>query len=134
MPNYFVSPTVTVEELQMGKVLPNLGPAPDFTGITNWINSDPLTMSELRGKVVVVDFWTYSCINCVRTLPYVTDWYAKYKDKGLVIVGVHSPEFEFEKDTRMLMRAVKRYGIEYPVAQDNNLATWRAYNNRFLAG
>ncbi len=131
MPTYFVSPTITVQELQMGKQLPNLGPAPDFAGITNWINSDPLTMSELRGKVVVVDFWTYSCINCVRTLPYVTDWYAKYKDKGLVIVGVHSPEFEFEKDTSNVEAAVKRYGIEYPVAQDNNLDTWRAYNNRY---
>lgn len=112
--------------------LENYGTAPDFTGIMNWLNIDqPLTMEGLRGKVVLVDFWTYSCINCIRTLPYLTSWYEKYKDQGLVIVGVHTPEFEFEKKTANVADALKRHGITYPVAQDNNYATWQAYNNRY---
>lgn len=105
--------------------------APEFTGISHWLNSKPLTMKELRGKVVLIDFWAYSCINCLRTLPHVTSWYDKYKDKGLVIVGVHSPEFEFEKSGANVRKAIEQYGIHYPVAQDNNMATWQAWNNRF---
>lgn len=105
--------------------------APDFVGITNWLNSDPLTLKDLKGKVVLIDFWTYSCINCIRTFPYLTRWYDKYKDDGFVIVGVHTPEFEFEKDTSNVEEALKRYGITYPVAQDNDFATWNAYNNRY---
>ncbi|GAB3039896.1 hypothetical protein GCM10027285_25610 [Oleiagrimonas citrea] len=105
--------------------------APDFTGIDHWINSKPLTMQQLRGKVVLVDFWTYSCINCLRTLPHLKSWWAKYKDKGLVIVGVHSPEFDFEKKTANVEAAVKKYGIGWPVAQDNDMATWSAWNNRY---
>lgn len=119
------------EEEQSESALPILGIAPEFTGITNWLNSEPLTLEELRGKVVIVDFWTYSCINCVRTLPYITDWYEKYRDQGLVIVGVHAPEFEFEKSTNNVLDAINRFGIEYPVAQDNDFQTWRAYNNRY---
>ncbi len=112
--------------------LPNLGPAPDFFGITRWLNTDkPLTMRELRGKVVLIDFWTYTCINCIRTLPFVTSWYEKYKDKGLVVVGVHTPEFEFEKKTENVMGAIKQYNIHYPVAQDNDYKTWDAYDNRY---
>ena len=106
-------------------------PAPEFTGITNWLNSEPLTMQGLRGKVVLVDFWTYTCINCIRTLPYVTSWDEKYRDKGLVIVGVHSPEFEFEKNTKNVENAIKQYGIKYAVAQDNDFATWNAYSNQY---
>jgi cytochrome c biogenesis protein CcdA/thiol-disulfide isomerase/thioredoxin len=109
--------------------LPKIAGAPDFVGITHWLNSDPLTMSQLRGKVVLIDFWTYSCINCVRTLPYVNKWYDTYHDKGFVVVGIHSPEFEFEKDTGNVADAIKRFHIHYPVAQDNNLATWQAYSN-----
>ncbi len=105
--------------------------APEFTGISHWLNSKPLTMKGLRGKVVLIDFWAYSCINCLRTLPHVTAWYDKYKDQGLVVVGVHSPEFEFEKSTANVRKAVGKYGIHYPVAQDNDMATWRAWNNRF---
>jgi len=105
--------------------------APDFVGITNWLNSDPLTMGDLRGKVVLIDFWTYTCINCIRTLPYVTSWYEKYKDDGLVVVGVHTPEFEFEKNTENVSDAIERFSITYPVAQDNDYSTWRAYNNRY---
>jgi thiol-disulfide isomerase/thioredoxin len=111
--------------------LPDLGPAPEFTGIDNWLNSKPLTMAGLRGKVVLVDFWTYSCINCIRTLPYVESWYQKYAAEGLVVVGVHSPEFAFEHDTGNVAAAIARFGITYPVAQDNEFATWNAYANSY---
>lgn len=105
--------------------------APDFFGIEKWINSEPLKMEQLKGKVVLVDFWTYTCINCIRTLPYLKDWDAKYRDKGLVIVGVHTPEFEFEKKYDNVLKAVNDYQIKYPVAQDNNYATWTVYQNRY---
>ncbi len=111
--------------------LQNYGPAPEFAGITQWLNSDPLTISQLKGKVVLIDFWTYSCINCIRTLPYVTKWYDTYKDQGLVVIGVHTPEFAFEKDTANVQAAIARFGIHYPVAQDNNYGTWQAYNNQY---
>ncbi|MDA1216530.1 MAG: redoxin domain-containing protein, partial [Chloroflexi bacterium] len=103
--------------------------APEFEGNASWINSEPLVMSDLRGKVVLVDFWTYTCVNCIRTFPYLVDWNAKYADKGLVIVGVHTPEFEFEKDRENVIRATEEHGIEYPVAQDNEFETWRNYEN-----
>lgn len=105
--------------------------APEFAGIANWQNSKPLTMKGLRGKVVLIDFWAYSCINCLRTLPHVNHWYDQYKDKGLVIVGVHSPEFPFEKQDGNVRDAIKRYGIKYPVAQDNDLETWDAWDNQY---
>ena len=104
-------------------------PAPEFQGLTNWINSPPLTMSQLRGKVVLVDFWTYSCINCIRSLPYVEKWYATYHDKGFEVVGVNTPEFAFEHDPANVAAAVKRDDIVYPVALDNNYDTWNAYDN-----
>jgi len=105
--------------------------APDFTGITTWFNSKPLSLADLRGKVVLVDFWTYGCVNCVNTLPHVTDLYAKYKDKGLVVVGVHTPEFPFERSASNVQAALKRHGITYPVAQDNDSKTWNAYSNQY---
>ena len=105
--------------------------APEFAGIEAWQNSAPLTMKELQGKVVLIDFWTYSCINCVRTLPYLTDWDKKYRDMGLVIVGVHSPEFEFEKKPANVRDAIAQHGIRYPVALDNRLSTWLNFNNRY---
>jgi thiol-disulfide isomerase/thioredoxin len=111
--------------------LPDLGPAPDFIGINQWLNSEPLTLSSLRGKVILVDFWTYTCINCIRTLPYVTGWYEKYKDQGLVVVGVHTPEFEFEKKTENVEKAIKMFSINYPVAQDNDYMTWNNYDNLY---
>jgi cytochrome c biogenesis protein CcdA/thiol-disulfide isomerase/thioredoxin len=114
-----------------GSDLSDLGPAPEFTGIDHWLNSKPLTLADLRGKVVLVDFWTYSCINCIRTLPYVEGWYEKYASDGLVVVGVHAPEFAFEHDTGNVSAAIARYGITYPVAQDNEFATWSAYNNEY---
>lgn len=105
--------------------------APDFQGIDNWFNSAPLELSKLRGKVVLVDFWTFDCINCAHTLPYIKEWNARYRDKGLVVVGVHSPEFAFERDTANLKQAIARNGITYAVAQDNRFATWRAYGNQY---
>ncbi len=106
-------------------------PAPEFTGISTWLNSDPLTIAQLKGKVVLVDFWTYTCINCVRTLPYVTKWYETYKDQGFVVIGMHTPEFAVEKLTPNVQKALKRYNITYPVAQDNDYKTWTAYENSF---
>jgi thiol-disulfide isomerase/thioredoxin len=105
------------------------GPAPEFTGISGWLNSSPLTMTGLQGKVVLIQFWTYTCINWMRTLPYVTKWYQTYKDSGLTVVGVHTPEFAFEKETSNVEGAIQRFGITYPVAQDNQFATWKAYRN-----
>lgn len=106
-------------------------PAPEFAGIDNWINSAPLSMQQLRGKVVLVDFWTYDCINCQHVLPYVKGWHQKYKDQGLVVVGVHTPEYGFERNLSNLKSAVQRNGITFPVAQDNRYGTWGAYNNQF---
>ncbi len=105
--------------------------APEFADIEAWLNSKPLTMQSLKGKVVLIDFWTYSCINCVRTLPYLTDWDRKYRDMGLVIVGVHSPEFEFEKKLDNIKSAIAQHGIHYPVALDNTLSTWVNFQNRY---
>ncbi len=107
------------------------GTAPNFVGISNWFNSAPLSMASLRGKVVLVDFWTYGCVNCVNTLPYVTQLYAKYRDRGLVVVGVHTPEFPFERSAANVQAALKRHGITYPVAQDNESQTWNAYGNHY---
>ena len=115
-------------------------PASDFTGITKWLNlpagrqvpnDKPLTLKDLRGKVVLVDFWTYTCINCIRTLSHVTSWYDKYHKQGFVVVGVHTPEFPFEKETPNVEQAIKQYNIHYPVAQDNDYNTWNAYSNEY---
>lgn len=114
--------------------LPALGRAPNFTGITAWFNTpgdQPLSLSELRGKVVLVDFWTYSCINCQRALPHVEAWYNQYKSDGLVVVGVSAPEFAFEHVVSNVKSAAGSLGIDYPVAVDDNLATWDAYNNEY---
>jgi thiol-disulfide isomerase/thioredoxin len=105
--------------------------APEFKAVSGYINTSPITLKDLKGKVVLVDFWTYSCINCIRTLPYLVDWNSKYADKGLVIVGVHTPEFEFEKNTDNVKAAVQKFGIKYPVFQDNDKGTWNAYENRY---
>lgn len=112
-------------------LLRDFGPAPEFAGISQWLNSKPLTLQNLRGKVVLVDFWTYTCINCIRTLPYITSWYEKYKDKNFIVIGVHTPEFQFEHDTQNVQNALNQYKIHYPVAQDNDYATWNAYDNHY---
>ncbi|WP_320150353.1 cytochrome c biogenesis protein DipZ [uncultured Tolumonas sp.] len=105
--------------------------APEITGITQWFNSSPLTVTQLKGKVVLVDFWTYSCINCIRTLPYIERWYEQYKEQGLVVIGVHSPEFPFESQPANVAKAIKQFGISYPVALDNQFATWMNYHNSY---
>lgn len=105
--------------------------APEITGIGDWLNSNGETIAGLKGKVVLVDFWTYSCINCQRTLPFVTKWYDTYKDKGFTVLGVHAPEFSFEKKKENVQKAVKDFNINYPVALDNDFKTWNAYNNQF---
>jgi len=105
--------------------------AQTFIGIEKWINSEPLKIEDLKGKVVLVDFWTYTCINCIRTLPYLESWDEKYRDDGLVIIGIHTPEFNFEKKYENVLKAVNDYGIKYPVALDNNYATWQLYQNRY---
>jgi cytochrome c biogenesis protein CcdA/thiol-disulfide isomerase/thioredoxin len=104
---------------------------PPLAGATQWFNSPPLTSEMLRGKVVLVDFWTYSCINCLRTLPYLKAWNEKYRDQGLVIIGVHAPEFAFEKDRHNVEQAIRDLGITYPVAMDNQFAIWNAYKNQY---
>src|SRR6478735_6363028 len=111
--------------------LRDYGPAPELTGLTNWINSKPLTTKKLRGKVVLIDFWTYSCINCLRTLPHVKAWYHAYHDKGLVVIGVHTPEFAFEHVPSNVRSAVRRLGVTYPVALDNDYSTWNAFRNQY---
>jgi cytochrome c biogenesis protein CcdA/thiol-disulfide isomerase/thioredoxin len=111
--------------------LPIEGQLPALKGATLWLNSPPLTPNSLHGKVVVIDFWTYSCINCLRSLPYVKGWYEKYKNHGLVVIGVHTPEFAFEKDPDNVRRALRDLGISYPVALDNDYAIWRGFNNQY---
>jgi len=104
--------------------------APELTGVSQWINSEPLTLKDLRGKVVLIDFWTYSCINCVRNNPNLAKLYENYKDQGLVVIGVHAPEFAFERDIKNVEKAVRDQNVPYPVVLDNNFATWNAYKNR----
>ena len=106
-------------------------PAPDFTGIDGWLNTTRLTLADLRGKVVLIDFWTFSCVNCVRTIPHLQTLYNDYRNDGLVIVGVHSPEFDFEKVPASVAAAVTRLGVTWPVAVDSEMATWNAYRNQF---
>ncbi len=106
-------------------------PAPELVGIQGWINSDPLTLAQLKGKVVLIDFWTYSCINCERTQPYLNAWYNTYRADGFVIIGVHAPEFAFEQVPENVQKAVTADGIKYPVALDNGFATWKAYANNY---
>jgi thiol-disulfide isomerase/thioredoxin len=129
---YGITHSTSLSGLLSGGALESgTSPAPDFKGIVDWENSSPLTLSDLKGKVVLVDFWTYSCINCQNTFPYLRKWYEAYKDQGLVIVGVHSPEFDFEKNISNVRQAVKHYNVLWPVAVDSNHETWDAYKNQY---
>ena len=106
--------------------------APDLVGIVHYLNTTPENLKEqIKDKVVLYDIWTYSCINCVRTLPYITAWNDKYSDQGLLIVGIHSPEFEFEKNPDNVQMAIDKHGISYPVLLDNDMETWKAFDNRY---
>jgi len=116
------------------RALPTLGTAPEFTETEDWFNTPgekPLTLAGLRGRVVLVDFWTYTCINCIRTLPYLKAWNAAYAHQGLTIVGVEAPEFQFEKEAGNVRDAIAQFGLRYPVVQDNNMGTWNAYGNEY---
>lgn len=119
------APAVAVERSS----LPSLGALPALNGATSWLNSAPLTPQQLRGKVVLVDFWTYSCINCIRTLPHVRAWAEKYRSEGLVVIGVHTPEFGFEKDAANINKAIQRFKLDYPIAVDSNQQIWNAFHN-----
>ena len=110
---------------------PGVHPAPELAGITGWHNTGPFTLEDKRGQVVMIKFWTFACYNCINTMPYVNAWHDKYADDGLVIVGVHYPEFEFEKDLDAVIKSAGERGLEYPIAQDNDGETWRAYKNRY---
>lgn len=111
--------------------LPVEGTIPSLTGAVDWLNSPPLSVDELRGKVVIVNFWTYSCINCLRTLPYLKTWSKKYRDQGLVVIGVHTPEFAFERSLGNVKRAAHDLGVDYPIAIDNKYAVWQAFGNQY---
>ncbi|HEY1803531.1 MAG TPA: thioredoxin family protein [Terracidiphilus sp.] len=125
---------VTSQSRAAAQDVPSIvGSAPLYglSGATGWINSKPLTAKDLKGKVVLVDFWTYSCINCLRSLPYIEAWSQKYKDSGLVVIGVHTPEFDFEKQLPNVQKAVQKFGVTYPIALDSNHAIWDAFHNEF---
>lgn len=115
----------TVKATAGGKMLP------EFKGISEWINSDPLTIAELKGNVILVQFWTFSCINCQRTLPYITQWHEQYAAPGLKVIGVHTPEFAFERERGNIEDALRRHQITYPVPVDNDFETWNAYDNGY---
>lgn len=129
-----VPPTATPEPTSMPAPQAMEYPAaPDLLRTGGWVNSEPFTLDEMQeeGKVVLIDFWTYTCINCIRTLPYLRDWHEKYADHGLVILGVHTPEFAFEHEYDNVVEAVGKFELEYPIVQDNEFGTWRAFNNRY---
>jgi thiol-disulfide isomerase/thioredoxin len=112
-------------------VLPVEGQVPELSGATAWLNSSPLTTQSLRGKVVLIDFWTFACINCQRAIPHVRAWAEKYKDQGLVVIGVHAPEFAFERKADNVKRSVADLGLRFPIAIDNDFAIWRAFSNQY---
>ncbi len=111
--------------------LEDLGPAPDFAGISTWINARPQSMTALRGRPVLIEFWTFACINCIHVQPYVKAWAERYGEAGLVVIGVHTPELSFERDVGNVRDAVAKAGLTYPVAVDPAFSTWNAYHNRF---
>ena len=122
---------ITAHDQELPATIIGSAPLYSLSGATGWINSQPLTAKDLKGKVVVVDFWTYSCINCLRSLPYTRAWADKYKDSGLVVIGVHTPEFDFEKQLPNVQKAVKKFGITYPVALDSDQKIWNAFHNEY---
>lgn len=107
------------------------GMLPEFLGISQWLNSAPLAIADLKGSVVLVQFWTFACINCQRTLPYITRWHRQYAAQGLKVIGIHTPEFAFERDINNIKRALRQHKITYPVPVDNEFKTWKAYNNQY---
>jgi thiol-disulfide isomerase/thioredoxin len=124
-------PAAISSSLPTGPALDDLGPAPEFAGITAWINANPLTIASLRGRVVLVEFWTFGCVNCQHVEPYVKAWYERYAASGFVVIGVHTPELSFERDLGNVRNAVASAGLSYPVAFDPTYATWNAYHNGY---
>jgi thiol-disulfide isomerase/thioredoxin len=110
---------------------PPVAALPDFQGISEWLNSDPLTVSELKGNVVLIQFWTFACINCQRTLPYIVQWHQQYAEQGLKVIGVHTPEFAFEREITNVKQALEEHKITYPVPIDGEFKTWKAYDNGY---
>ncbi len=124
------SPQVTAGEGNASNItFKNRGPAPEFSGIDKWLNSEPIKMSDLKGKVVLVQFWTYSSINSIHYFPHLSKWYETYKSQGLVVIGIHTPQYTFERVTENVETAINRFGLTYPIAQDNNYTMWRTYGN-----
>lgn len=119
------------QPIMPGMDLPELGEMPELEGLVAWINSPELTKEDFEGKVVLIDFWTYSCINCIRTFPFLKSWWEKYQDDDFILLGIHTPEFEFEKDLDNVQEAVDQFNLEYPIALDNDYRTWRNFHNRF---
>jgi len=119
------------QPIMPGMDLPQLGEMPELEGLVAWINSPELTKEDLEGKVVLIDFWTYSCINCIRTFPFLKSWWEKYQDEDFILIGIHTPEFSFEKDLGNVQSAALQNGLTYPIALDNDYVTWRNFNNRF---
>ncbi|MBU7586273.1 MAG: thioredoxin family protein [Nostoc sp. TH1S01] len=129
--NPTASSTTTPAQNTSAALPPNAQLLPEFQGISQWLNSSPLTTADLKGNVVLVQFWTFACINCQRTLPYVTRWHREYADKGLKVVGVHTPEFAYEKVVNNVKQALQKHKITYPVPIDNEFQTWNAYKNEY---
>ena len=130
-PEPTAAPPTAIPTPQPLIALEDRGPAPELTGLTHWLNSDPTTIKELRGKVVIVNFWTFGCYNCRNTMPYVRALYDKYKDQGLEILGIHTPEFAYEKVLDNVRGGAKEQGVIWPVALDPDFKTWSAYSNRY---
>ena len=124
-------PVLTSNSGAMTALAANRKPLPEFQGISQWLNSAPLTVAALKGNVVLVQFWTFACINCQRTLPYIVRWHQQYASQGLRVIGIHTPEFAFERDVNNIKRALQQHQITYPVPLDNNFTTWKAYNNEY---
>ena len=127
----FASRPSTSPIVTPGDIATSANQLPEFQGISEWMNSSPLTTKDLLGKVVLVQIWTLGCINCQRTLPYVTSWHKKYAAKGLQTIGIHTPEFPFERDSKNIRRAIAKHGITYPVGVDNDFQTWKAFKNEY---
>ncbi|MCD5374851.1 redoxin domain-containing protein [Candidatus Gracilibacteria bacterium] len=128
----FLDPNFILEKTG-NEIVSKIGyPAPEFTGLTNWINSEPIkSIEDLKGKVVLLEFWTLGCINCINTHEHTQKMHEKYKDQGFTVIGLHAPEFAYERLVKNVQKSVDEYGITYPVAQDNDFATWKAFNNRY---
>jgi thiol-disulfide isomerase/thioredoxin len=125
------TPPVAANSTEIATLPPASQPLPEFQGITQWLNSDPLTVANLRGSVVLIQFWTFACINCQRTLPYIVQWHQQYAAKGLKVIGIHTPEFAFERDVNTIKQALQKHKITYPVPVDSSFKTWNAYRNEY---